>query len=178
MAPPAQGRADFLRAEDDALLRQCEVDRFRASGPGGQHRNKTESAVRLRHQPTGIVAHSTDFRSQHENKLRAVRRLREHLALDLREPVSLEGYSPPPALATLLATWSARRGEKTMASTPYLLAVGELLDLFVALNASVADTATRLGVSTGSLSKFFLADDRLARKTNEERSQRGMKPLK
>ena len=49
-------RVDHLIVSDDALISQCEVDRYRASGPGGQHRNKTESAVRLRHKLTGVSA--------------------------------------------------------------------------------------------------------------------------
>ena len=77
-------KPDFLRLSDQALLAQCELDRFRASGPGGQKRNKTESAVRLRHLPTGLVASATESRSQHENRARALRRLRERLALELR----------------------------------------------------------------------------------------------
>jgi len=48
-------RLDYLLASDDALIAQSEVDRYRASGPGGQHRNKTESAVRLRHKLSGVT---------------------------------------------------------------------------------------------------------------------------
>src|SRR5436190_13121894 len=96
-------RIDHLLVSDDALIAQCEVDRYRASGPGGQHRNKTESAVRLRHRLTGVSAIGEDSRSQSENKLHAVRRLRSALALDIREPVFLETYTPSPRLAAFVA---------------------------------------------------------------------------
>lgn len=46
----------YLNLSDEELMRQCEMDTFKASGPGGQHRNKRESAVRLKHLPTGIIA--------------------------------------------------------------------------------------------------------------------------
>ena len=51
------------------------VDTFRSSGAGGQHVNKTESGVRFTHMPTGIVAESTDGRSQHQNRETALQRL-------------------------------------------------------------------------------------------------------
>lgn len=47
---------DWLKLTDRELQMQCRVETLRSSGPGGQHRNKTESAVRLLHLPTGLVA--------------------------------------------------------------------------------------------------------------------------
>ena len=66
------------------LLAECEVTTFRASGPGGQHRNRRESAVRLRHLPTGIVVVATERRSQHQNRAVALERLERRLALRRR----------------------------------------------------------------------------------------------
>ena len=70
----------LLPESDEDLLRECEVDTFRSSGPGGQHVNKTESAVRLRHLPSGVVVTSRQERSQHQNKALCLRKLREKIA--------------------------------------------------------------------------------------------------
>lgn len=69
----------ILPEADDDLLRECEVDTFRSSGPGGQHVNKTESAVRLRHLPSGLVVSAQQERSQHQNKALCLRKLREKI---------------------------------------------------------------------------------------------------
>ena len=69
-----------LPESDEDLLRECEVQTFRSSGPGGQHVNKTESAVRLRHVPSGVVVTSRQERSQHRNKALCLQRLRRKIA--------------------------------------------------------------------------------------------------
>lgn len=67
-------------ATDRPLLeREVEVDVFRASGPGGQHVNKTESALRLTHLPSGVVVVAQDSSSQHRNRDIAFERLVERL---------------------------------------------------------------------------------------------------
>lgn len=64
------------------LLAECDVETYRGSGPGGQHRNKTESAVRMTHRPSGIVRVGTEHRSQLRNRLLALERI--HRALEAK----------------------------------------------------------------------------------------------
>ncbi len=87
MAPP-----DWHLLDDAALLGQCEVQAHRASGPGGQHRNKTETAIRLVHLPSGVRAEGKDERSQTQNRRMALGRLREKL--------KKRAYRPPPRRKT------------------------------------------------------------------------------
>jgi protein subunit release factor B len=68
-----------LPDSDEELLRECEVETFRSSGPGGQHVNKTESAVRLRHKSSGVVVTSQQERSQYRNKQLCLEKLRKKI---------------------------------------------------------------------------------------------------
>lgn len=172
---PEKGTTDFVRLPDDALLKQCEVETKRGTGRGGQKRNKTDTAVRLRHRPTGLVAQSDQTRSQHQNRRSALRRLRWQIALEIRRPVPLAGYVPPDELRQLLAP----RGEIIGKRHPgYLPAIAALLDLFVALDCSVSATAQRLASRTGALSRLLLADDKLATRVNALRAAKGLRPLR
>ena len=81
--PPPPTRRELARRakllSDDALLAECTVDVFIAGGPGGQHRNKTESGVRIVHPPTGVTVTATERRSQLQNRGAALERLRKAL---------------------------------------------------------------------------------------------------
>jgi len=97
-----------LPETDRALLGECEVHVFRATGPGGQSVNTTDSAVRLKHLPTGIVVLCRRERSQHRNKQVCLGRLRERIAAAMAPP-------PPPRKATkpTRAATQRRLAEKT-----------------------------------------------------------------
>ena len=72
---------------DRAVVEQdVEVETYRAGGPGGQHRNVTDSAVRLLHRPSGVRVSATESRSQHQNREQAFTRLIERLKVLNRVP--------------------------------------------------------------------------------------------
>lgn len=81
--------------DDDELLEECDVFTFRSSGKGGQNVNKTESAVRIIHKPTGIVVISRKERSQYLNKKDCLIRLREKIhKINKKEPPRISTAVP------------------------------------------------------------------------------------
>ncbi|KAL8261147.1 hypothetical protein R6Q59_025196 [Mikania micrantha] len=177
------GGRELVALSDEKLLSQCEMDTYKASGPGGQHRNKRESAVRLKHIPTGIVAQASEDRSQHKNRASALTRLRSLLALKVRNTIDIETYTPPPELLQILPAKSTIRGSdcgpQIGPNNPkFSLGMQALLDLIFAVEGSVSDAAKKLGLSTGALSRLILSDDSLRQAVNEFRTSKGMKPLK
>jgi RF-1 domain len=164
---------DALLADDGKLLAECEVDTYRASGPGGQKRNKTESAVRLRHKPSGLSVIAEESRSQSENRGRALRRLRKELALRLREPA---GEGVPEAVRVCIdANGRLKVGQR---DGRYIRAVAAVLDLLEASGGAVSDAADRLGVTTGNLSAFLTDDDDVMVEANRIRARHAMRPLR
>ena len=166
---------------DAQLLAQCEVDTYRASGPGGQKRNKTSSAVRLRHPPSGLIVIAEESRSQHENRARALRRMRQALYLKIREELP-PGARTEAALAARPDYGSARDGDGRLhlgrKDPRYWPAVGVVLDVLQAVEARVGEAAEALGVSTGNLIDCLSSDDKVWEQANHLRTRFGHKALR
>jgi len=177
-----EGR-DLLNLDDAALLQQCEVHVYKASGPGGQHRNKVSSAVRLRHLPTGISAHGDDSRSQHENKRLALVRLRMKIACTLRTPVTDDAECPE---VVSRCTFTARGGGQAgrlrlqvgRRDARYWQVVAYLLDLLEHFQGQLADAASHLGITTGNLVAVIQADRHALAAAQAIRKEHGLGPLK
>ncbi|KAG0627076.1 hypothetical protein M758_2G171900 [Ceratodon purpureus] len=175
---------DWLKLTDLELQRQCRVETLRSSGPGGQHRNKTESAVRLLHLPTGLVAFAAEDRSQHKNRSKAFKRLREVIAIEVRRPVELEGYRAPPELKRILPSGpkASRKREGGQKIGPnhddFVQGVQPLLDLLGATKGSISECAAILGLSTGALSRLVVSDRVLWKGVNNLRAAYNLKSLR
>lgn len=156
-------RSQWANLSDAELLRQCDTDTYRASGPGGQKRNKTSSAVRLRHPPSGLLVIAEESRSQHENRARALRRLRHAFFLHLREP--------PPDLA--IRNLNMGKNDPNFWPT-----VGVALDLLDAHAGRMAVAAAALGTTTAPLVDFLRVVPKVWQRANELRAHHGQKPLR
>jgi hypothetical protein len=158
----------------DRLMADCDLRFTRRSGPGGQHRNKVETAVILTHRPTGTTAEASERRSQHENRAVALFRLRINLALEVRGE-GMAGGSPS-------ALWQSRcRGGRISVNPghddfPALLA--EALDMTFEHAMDVKAAAGNLGCTPSQLTKFFHDEPRAFALVNRERAARGLHVLR
>jgi hypothetical protein len=158
----------------EQLWAECEVRRLRRSGPGGQHRNKVETAVSLRHLSTGVCAEANERRSQAQNRSTALFRLRVNLALEIRLPCGPD-YMPSPL-------WQSRIGGGTLKVSashddfPALLA--EALDVLAACDAEPKPAAAALGCTPSQLVRLLKLDPRALALVNRWRSERGLHHLR
>ena len=171
----ANERDALILAPDDLLKREIDAEFTRSGGPGGQHRNKTESGVRLRHRPTGVMAEATERRSQHENRRVAMDRLRAALALEIRGP-AVEAAALPAAVREVLQ--SKRWPRLSPTSQDYWRVAARVLDALAAEGARVSEAATRLGVSTASVVKFLGTDAHLWQAAQRLRTANNLSTLK
>ena len=156
--------------EPEALLRDCAERRERRSGPGGQHRNKVETGVVLRHESTGIETEANERRSQTENRQVALFRLRVRLAVEFRTVRSADDV--PSAL------WQSRcRGGRISVNPshqdfPALLA--EALDVLAMCEYDQPAAASLLGCTGSQLIKLLKEERTAFARLNRERAARGM----
>jgi hypothetical protein len=175
-------RDDYLALDDDALDRQCRMEAFRSSGPGGQHRNKTSSGVRLTHEPTGVTAQAAERRSQHENRSRAMKRLRMAMALELREPTWPIEQLPPVLRECLIATGTSdgpgRRLQIGRRDRRFWPVAAVVLDGLAGAEGKLADLAAAMGISTSNLVKFLKTDRHLLSAAQTIRREQNLGPIR
>ncbi|MCO6456334.1 MAG: peptide chain release factor-like protein [Pirellulaceae bacterium] len=158
----------------DSLLAACQIERGRRSGPGGQHRNKVETAIRIRHEPTGVSAEATERRSQEENRQVAIGRLRLNLALRVRSVRAVDQVPSP-----LWRTRATAAGRLSISPRhpdfPALLA--EALDLLETSGWEPRTAAERLGVTASQLIRLLKLEPQALVLLNSQRQQRGLHRL-
>lgn len=154
----AADRNAMLAAEDDVLLRDCEFIMQKGTGNGGQKINKTSSAVRLHHRPTGIAVSANEERSQSRNRHIALRKLRYEIALRVRAELADESFAvlpaPSPSNHARLILWTAA-----------------LFDRLAAANFDLAETAALCGVSASQLERAMRKYPQIWRAFSESRQK-------
>jgi hypothetical protein len=153
----------------ELLLKEVEFRTTRGPGPGGQHRNKSDTMVRLTHIPSGIQAQAGERRSLDLNRGEAIRRLRRELALALRCPLEAGSVYAPSEL------WRSRVGKSRRIAVsvkhddfPTLLA--EALDVVARFEDDLAKAARTLEVTTSQLVKFLGTEPAALAAVNRRRS--------
>ncbi len=155
--------------DDATLLKQCVVDSFKSGGPGGQHANKTASAVRITHPATGVVAQCQDHRDRSRNQQDALHRLRIRLAAALRavsDPAWLDPY---------------RRGRQIAlgpAARKFHLVAAAALDALATASGSLAQAATALGLSTSQFARLLTDDADIRSAADAIRAVHGQSPVR
>ena len=153
-------RDAILSMSDEALSQICTIEFFKATGNGGQKRNKTSSAVRVKLDSCGISAEDCSERSQHRNRSVALGKLRMRLAYAIRKE-----YVP------------FERCDCAVTHADYPLFVAKLLDLLAQNNWDYRLAAETLGVSSSHLLKVISRDKDLFTCYNKARSGAGLPPV-
>ena len=155
------------------LLKKCRQTRTRRSGPGGQHRNRVETAVILTHTSTEVSAEANERRSQADNRSVALFRLRVNLALEVRRKVAVD--APPSDL------WQSRCRHQRLSVNPahgdFPALLSETLDRLESVEWDISLAAELSGISTSQMTRFLKLEPRAFALLNERRRERGLRPL-
>jgi len=166
---------------EEELVKELQFEATRSSGPGGQHRNRVATAIRITHVPTGITAMATEKRSQLDNKVEALFRMRVKLAIQVRSEF-VDGDFIPPGEYKPSELWVRRlKGAKMKvnpkhADFPALLA--EVLDRLHLEEDDLGRTATAFRISNSQLIKFLAVDPSVLHALNERRKSKGQRSLR
>ncbi len=179
-------RDQWLLCDETALLKNCRVDTYKSHGPGGQRKNKVETAIRLVHEPSGISAQGQQTRSQARNKTLALRNLRMHIACTCRLPQDLAHLAIPDEIAECFQR-SARPGSAGHVKLRLSLPSGNrcfwpvaafVLDVFDAAEGQLSRASRALGISTANLAAFLRNHRHLLAAAQAIRKANGHTPLR
>lgn len=155
----------------ESLKKVCTQKSFKASGPGGQHRNKIETGIMWTHIPTGITAQAAERREQHINSHMAFKRLRLNLALKHRTP-----FVQPQAL------WKTRvnHGRVTCSvdHDHYASLLADVLDAHEHFEGDLKKCAQIFDITVSQLVKFVGRSRLALAHLNQQRQSRGLHPLR
>jgi RF-1 domain len=169
--------------DPDRLLADCDVKHTRGSGPGGQHRNKVQTAVVITHRPTGVQAAASERRSQAQNRKAALFRLRVKLALEVRGPAPAPAPAPgsAPGRDAPSDLWRSRCRGGRIAINPehddFPAMLAEALDAIAAHAFDVKAAAEYLGCTVSQLVKLLHLEREALTKVNAQRRARGLARL-
>ena len=177
-------RDQWLFSDETALLKNCRVDTYRSHGPGGQRKNKVETAIRLVHEPSGISAQGQQTRSQGRNKTLALRNLRMHIACRCRQPQDLAQCAIPDTIAECFQRRpGAPRHVRLRLSLPsgkrcFWPVAAFVLDVFDAAEGQLSTAARALAISTANLAAFLRSHRHLLAAAQAIRKSHGHTPLR
>jgi hypothetical protein len=144
-------RTHLLRLSDAEFLKLCEIQAYKGSGPGGQHRNKTNSGVKVKLINVNIESYACDDRSSHINKILALKKLRLKIALQIREE---------PALQIPFA-FPGTDGRISSDNKLYPEFIADVLDRIKAAAGDLGEAAKMWNLSKSALNKIILADKKV-----------------
>ena len=157
-------------------MKSCEIQRTKRGGPGGQHRNKVESAFVITHLQSGIRGEASERRSQHENKSIALGRLRKNLAIHLHSDLEWSDFGEPSELWKSRCNGNRINVGKDHEDMPLVLA--EVFERLHAIEFDLKKVAEALQCSSSQLVKFLKKEPAAFAKLNQERIKRNKSTYK
>lgn len=163
-------------------MKGCDIRRERASGPGGQHRNKVETAIVVTHRASGQHGSASERRSQAQNQAMAVKRLRVNLAIHVRGSGDCRCDEAGRLTGDMADRWYARVKSKKLMLNPdhedFPAMLAWVMDFLWSQQLDVPGVANLLGISATQVLKLLKMEPAAFTAFNQARQAKGMHVMK